>query len=164
MRPQEVSPPMPTRTAARYDEDFYSWTLEQAAALRRAAASRINLPEPLDFENLAEEIESLGASEPRELYSRYLVLLMHLLKWQYQPERRTPGWRATIRTQRHELARLLKTSPGLEPKRKAELVDAHERAREDAADETGLPEASFPETCPWTLDEVESMAFWPGKP
>jgi hypothetical protein len=103
--------PMPTRAAARYEDDFYSWTLEQAAALHRAASSRVNLPEPLDLANLAEEIESLGAFELREPYSRYLALLMHLLRWQHQPERRTPSWRATIRTQRHELARLLKTSP-----------------------------------------------------
>jgi hypothetical protein len=153
---------MPTRPAARYEDDFYSWTLEQAAALRRAAASRINLPEPVDFANLAEEVESLGASELRELYARYVVLLMHLLKWQHQRERRSPGWRATIRTQRHELAKLLKVSPGLRPKRTAELAEAYERAREDAADETGLPQERFPGMCPYTLEEVESPAFWPG--
>jgi hypothetical protein len=154
---------MSTRAAASYEADFYTWTLEQAAALRRAARSRVNLPEPVDFLNVAEEIESLGVSQLRELYSRYLVLLVHLLKWQHQAEKRSPSWRSTIRTQRHELAKLLKISPGLKAKRRAELDEAYERARADAADETGLPLEQFPEACPWTLDEVESAAFWPGE-
>jgi hypothetical protein len=152
---------MPTRTAIRYEDDFYSWSQEQAAALRRAAAVRVNLPDPLDFANLAEEIESLGLEQLRELYSRYRVLLLHLLKWQYQPQRRTPSWRTTIRLQRDELARLLKLSPGLKPKRRAALLDAYTGAREDAADATRLPLGRFPEQCPYTLEEVEGGAFWP---
>jgi hypothetical protein len=154
---------MPIRSIA-YEDDFYTWTRRQAAALRQAAASRINLPEPLDFENLAEEIESLGASQLRELYSRYTVLVAHLLKWQYQPSKRTPSWRSTIRTQRYEIERLLRQSPGLKPKRKAELADAYRRGREDAADETGLAIEQFPVMCPYTPGQVESEEFWPGEP
>jgi hypothetical protein len=154
---------MPTRAAAGYDEDFYTWTRDQAAALRRAARSRANLPDPVDFLNVAEEIESLGASQLRELYSRYRVLLMHLLKWRYEPERQTPSWRITIRNQRDEIARLLKMSPGLKPKRRAQMLDAYTGARADAADETGLPLDQFPQACPWTLDEVECATFWPGE-
>jgi hypothetical protein len=105
----------------------------------------------------------LGASQFRELYSRYRVLLMHLLKWQYEPERQTPSWRITIRNQRDEIARLLKMSPGLKPRRRAQMLDAYSGARADAADETGLPLERFPQACPWTLDEVESPAFWPGE-
>jgi hypothetical protein len=154
---------MPTRTAT-YEEDFYSWTRHQAAALRRAAASRVNLPDPLDFENLAEEIESLGISQLRELHSRYLALLVHLLKWQHQPEKRTGSCRSTVRTQRHELARLMELSPGLKPKRRRELAAAYERARENAADEIGLPIDLFPAACPYALEEVTSDEFWPGEP
>lgn len=146
-------------TATRYDEDFYGWTQDQAAKLRRAAVSRVNLPDPVDFENLAEEIESLGASQLRELYSRYLVLLVHLLKWQYQPDKRTASWRSTVNTQRREIADLLGLSPGLRPKRPARLAKA--AAHEDAAEETGLPLASFPESCPYTLEQVEDRAWWP---
>lgn len=98
---------MPTRADARYEDDFYSWSREQAAALRRVAASRANLTEPVDLLNVAEEIESLGQSQFRELYSRYRVLLLHLLKWQHQPEQRSPIWRITIRNQRDELAELV---------------------------------------------------------
>jgi hypothetical protein len=154
---------MPTRTATRYEDDVYTWTVEQAAALRRAAASGVNLPEPIDLLNVAEEIESLGASQFRELYSRYRVLLMHLLKWQYEHERRSPSWRITIRNQRDEIKELLAQSPGLKPKRRGQLRKAYRGARADAADETGLPEATFPDSCPYTLDEVESGAFWPGE-
>ena len=111
---------MPARAAVRYEEDVYSWSREQAEALRRVAASRVNLPEPVDFLNIAEEIESLGISQLNELYSRYRVLLMHLLKWQFQPEKRSPSWRKTIRTQRDLIARLLRQSPGLKPTRRRE--------------------------------------------
>ena len=152
---------MPSRSAARYDDDVYTWSREQAEALRRAARSRVNLPDPIDFEHVAEEIESLGISQLRELHSRYVVLLAHLLKWQHQPERRSPSWRRTIRTQRHELAKLLSLSAGLKAKRAGELADAWPRAREDAADETGLPLERFPEVCPYGVDAVEDAAFWP---
>jgi hypothetical protein len=155
---------MPTRAATRYEDDVYTWCLEQAAALRRAARSRVSLPEPIDFENVAEEIESLGLSQLRELYSRYRVLLMHLLKWQYQSRKQTRSWRSTIITQRDELARLLEQNPGLKPKRKAELARAYRDARKAAAAETGLRLGGFPEACPYTLDEVEGEAFWPGEP
>lgn len=153
---------MSGRAAARYEDDAYTWSREQAAALRRAAASRTNLPEPVDFLNVAEEIESLGISQLNELYSRYRVLLMHLLKWQFQPERRSASWRKTIRTQRDLIGRLLRQSPGLRPKRQAELADAYAGAREDAADETDLAVERFPRACPYGLDEVESGSFWPG--
>ncbi len=152
---------MTRRATVPYEDDFFTWTREQAQALRKAAASRVDLPSPVDFANVAEEIESLGISQLRELYSRYRVLLAHLLKWQHQPDHRTPSWRTTIRTQRDEIARLLRLSPGLKPKRQAELDDAYPAAREDAADETGLALERFPERCPYALQEVEDAGFWP---
>jgi hypothetical protein len=153
---------MPTRTATRYEDDVYSWCLEQAAALRRAAHARVPLPEPIDFLNVAEEIESLGVSQLRELWSRYRVLLIHLLKWQHQPSGRTRDWRTTIRRERDEITELLAMSPGLEAKREAELAAAYDGARSIAAIETGLPERRFPEPCPYMLAQVESAAYWPG--
>lgn len=152
---------MPTRTATRYEDDVYTWSQEQARALRRAARTRLNLPEPVDFANVAEEIESLGIAQLHALYSRYVVLLMHLLKWQYQAERRSASWSATIRTQRREIGKLLRLSPGLKPRRPAELAEAYAAAREDAAAETGLPIERFPKTCPYTPEEVESSTWWP---
>lgn len=160
----ETGEPMPTRTATRYEDDTYTWAVEQAAALRRAARSRVNLPAPVDFLNVAEEIESLGVSQLRELRSRYIVLLAHLLKWQYQPQKRGPSWRATIRTQRREIADLLALSPGLRPKRQARLTDAYIAAREDAARQTRLSLDRFPEPCPYSLEEVERQGWFPGAP
>jgi hypothetical protein len=152
---------MQPRASRRYEQDFYGWTQDQAAKLRRAADSRVNLSDPIDLANLAEEIESLGASQLRELYSRYLMLLVHLLKWQHQPVKRTPSWRGTINTQRREIADLLSISPGLKPRRRARLAKAYQAAREDAAEETGLPVERFPEACPYALGQVESRTWWP---
>jgi hypothetical protein len=121
----------------------------------------VNLPEPVDLLNVAEEIESLGISQLNELYWHYRVLLMHLLEWQFQPDRRSPSWRKTIRTQRDLIARLLRNSPGLKPKRGAELADAYAGAREDAADDTGLPVERFPTACPYAPGRAEDPAFWP---
>jgi ribosomal protein L29 len=144
-----------------YEEDFYSWTQAQAAVLRRAAELRLNAPGDADWEHLAEEIEDMGISLERELYSRYRVLLLHLLKWRYQPAMRSSGWEGSIRVQRHEIARLLRKNPGLKPKRPGELEDAYEAARLAAAPETGLAGDIFPTMCPFTLEEVEHADFWP---
>lgn len=149
------------RAVAGYDEDFYAWCLEQARSLRRLAAAQPTLDEPLDLENLAEEIESLGKSQLRELGSRYRVLLLHLLKWRHQPDLRTPRWRSTIRTQRREIADLLAQSPSLRRRRAERIAAAYAAAREDAADETGLPLETFPETCPFTREQVEDPGFLP---
>jgi hypothetical protein len=147
-------------TALR-DTDFYAWSQEQAATLRRAAGYRLNDIPGLDWLNLAEEIESLGISLERELFSRYRILLMHLLKWRFEPARRGTSWERTIDNQRYEIARLLRKSPSLRRKRAAEFAEAYSPARKDAAFETGLPLDTFPAECPFTLDEVEDEAFWP---
>jgi hypothetical protein len=144
-----------------YDRDFYSWTLEQAKALRLAAGARINTPASLDWENLAEEIESLGKSQASELRSRYFQLLAHLLKWQFQPDRRSGSWRGTIGEQRLQLAVLLEDNPGLKPKRLPLFERAYADARKLASLETGLPLDGFPRHCPWTLAQATDEDFWP---
>ncbi|BCX18776.1 MAG: hypothetical protein KatS3mg117_2458 [Geminicoccaceae bacterium] len=144
-----------------YEQDFHRWCLDQAAALKKLAAMRANLAVPLDLENLAEEIESLGKSQRRELVSRYQVLLLHLLKWRHEPRRRSRSWRSTIATQRLEIARLLRQNPSLRARRVEELADAYEGARTLAAIETGSPLSTFPETCPFTLDQIEDPEFLP---
>lgn len=148
-------------TSAVYDTDFHAWTQQQAAALRKAARAKLNIPAPLDWENLAEEIGALGKSQESELESRYFRLLAHLLKWHHQPEQRSASWRGTIVEQRARLARLLRQSPSLRSRRDAFLHDAYADARELAAAETGLPVETFPARCPWSVDEAEDRAFWP---
>ena len=152
---------MSTRTAVRYEDDVYTWSQQQAAALRRAAQSRVNLPTRSTSRTSPRRSRAWVPPSCASFYSRYAVLLMHLLKWQYQPEKRTPSWGTTIRTQRRDIAKLLKTSPGLKPKRPAELAEAYAADREDASGETGLAIETFPIHCPWALHQVEDSRFWP---
>jgi uncharacterized protein DUF29 len=147
---------MRTNTAL-YDQDFYAWTQEQAARLREGALH------DLDVTNLAEEIESLGKSDRRALGSHLRNLVLHLLKWHWQPPGRYPGysWRASIRNARAEIAVLLEDSPRLRREVSGLLSRWYPLARLDASDETGLPLATFPEACPWTPEQVLDEAFWP---
>jgi hypothetical protein len=140
-----------------YEEDFYAWTQTTAALIREGKWH------DLDREAVAEEIESLGKSDWRELASRIAVLLRHLLKWRYQPERRQRGrsWRSTIWEQRSRLRRLLRQSPSLAPLVPLTLQEEYAEARQRAREETGLPLATFPPACPWTAEQVLDVDFWP---
>ena len=140
-----------------YDEDIIAWAREQARQLR---AGRFDL---LDIEHLAEEIEDVGRSEQRELASRMAVLLAHLLKWQYQPERRGASWQATISGRRERIRRRLEKTPSLQ----AVLsdpdwwADAWLDARIEAAKETGVEIQLFPAVCPWTVDQILGEGWLP---
>lgn len=138
-----------------YGEDFYAWTQAQAALLRKRKVS------DLDWENLAEEIESLGNRQRKEVRSRLRRLVQHLLKWHYQPTRRTPSWRRTIRTQRLEITDEVEGSGSLHAQLPTLLQQAYPGARRLAADDTGFPLATFPESCPWTLEQILDEDFWP---
>ena len=144
-----------------YDADFFSWALEQAAALRRAGEVRPNLPVALDWHNLAEEIESMGNEQAAKLRSSFRVLLTHLLKWRFQSEKRSPSWRRTIIRERINIEQHLIDNPGLKPRRQELLLSAYRLARKQAALETDLALGRFPETCPFSLDETCSDEFWP---
>lgn len=143
---------------AAYDEDFALWSAEQAALLR---AGRLD---GLDRENLAEEIESLGRSERREIESRLNVAIVHLLKWGFQSERRKSGWKASILEARKQLSRTLRDSPSLKAYPSAVVDEEYESARLKAADETGLPEDAFPVTCPFTIEQILDPEFLPDAP
>src|SRR5262249_40771816 len=115
----------------------------------------------LDYRNLAEEIESVGASEKREIRNRLRILCLHLLNWAYQPEYRSASWRGSIIDQRTELADVLKDSPSLlgYAQRGDWLAAAYQRGRDKAAQEAGL--LALPTTCPWTLEQVLDPDFLP---
>ena len=117
----------------------------------------------LDYENLAEEIESVGRSEKRELGHRLEVLLMHLLKWQYQPEGRREGhsWEDTIWEPRRQLVALLQDSPSLRHEVAPRLAQQYPAARRKAHRDTRLPDATFPVMCPWSVEQVLDEEFWP---
>jgi len=143
------------RNAAGYEEDFYAWTVEQSRLLRSGELSAI------DAVNIAEEIESMGRSDRRELKSRLIVLLMHLFKWHHQPAARSRGWSATIDEQRLQIEGVLAESPSLRLMLAAMWPEAYAIARARAIAETGLADAVFPEACPFSPDEVLSSAFLP---
>ena len=147
---------MPQATAL-YDTDFYTWTQTQAALLREGACTE------LDLANLAEEIESLGKRDHRALESRLEGLLMHLLKWRYQPQKRqtSRSWFRTIIEHRTRLARLLRDSPSLRRVIPEGLSEGYPRARLLASHETRLPLETFPVVCPWAVEQVLSDDFWP---
>jgi hypothetical protein len=137
-----------------YDKDVNAWAQEQARLLR---AGRFDL---LDVEHVAAEIEDVGKSEQRELANRMAVLLAHLLKWQYQAERRGASWEKTIKAQRKEIGYSLDESPSLRPKlhepRWLDMVWA--RAVAQAVNETGLD--CFPEQCPWVVEDEILAEGW----
>jgi hypothetical protein len=142
----------------KYETDFYAWTQHQARALRTDVLGE------LDREHLAEEIESLGIADEHAITRQLQRLLRHLLKWRYQPTHRTPGWRRTIRQARDAIGDRLERSPSLRDYPAQRLPLAYRRARRDAVDETGLPPATFPETCEWSIAQVLDEDFWPEAP
>ena len=142
-------------TAARYETDFYAWTKAQAALLREEELAELDLP------NLAEELEAMGRRKRRELTNRLRVLLMHLLKWQFQPDLRSRSWRNTINNQRDEIAALLEDSPSLKVEIEDCIAAAYPRARARAQEETGLLLPIFPENSPYRPDEVIDPNFFP---
>jgi hypothetical protein len=139
-----------------YDTDFHEWAETQAGLLRNRSANA------LDWDNLVEEIEALARSDRREIRNRLAVICQHLLKWEYQPERRSSGWRGSVREARRQITGLIEESPTLAPYPGTKLAAAYLHGREDAEAETGLPD--LPTTCPWTVEQVLDRAFWPGLP
>ena len=140
-----------------YDEDFYSWTQATAALIRQQKWHDV------DWKHVAEELEALGKRDRRELESRLATLMLHLLKWRFQPERRQRGrsWRRTILEQRRQLAALLADSPSLHRRVSDTLWQLYAHARQYAAAETGLPDETFPAVCPWTASQILDSEFWP---
>jgi hypothetical protein len=129
-----------------HDLDFYEWTQAQAKFLQ---LGQLDL---LDLQNLAEEIEDMGRSEKRTLESRMEVLIMHLLKWEFQPNLRSRSWELTIKEQRLRLQSLLDDSPSLKLHLIARLDRIYKLAVIAAERETGLN--SFPEICPFAIAQI----------
>jgi hypothetical protein len=140
--------------ATPYETDFYQWTQQQAALIRQGQFSE------LDTAHLIDEIEDMGASNRRALGSHVENILMHLLKWQYQPDRRSNSWKSSILKGRNAVDRLLEDSPSLAPQLPALVTAEYRRARKEAESETGLALATFPEQCPFTVDQITGD-FWP---
>ncbi len=138
-----------------YWQDFYSWLMTNAQLLRQGRLSEI------DVEHLAEELESMGRSEKRALISRLTILLVHLLKWQFQPARRSKSWRNTLTVQRSDVLDLLEDSPSLRYELEQHIEKAYEKAKLIAEDETGIEKAHFPQRCPYSFEQIVDQEFFP---
>ncbi|MEH2071765.1 MAG: DUF29 domain-containing protein [Nostoc sp.] len=136
-----------------YNRDFYLWIQTIVQQLKEHKFDE------LDIHNLIEEVESTGRSEKRELKSRFVVLLIHLIKWQYQPEKRSESWRSTISEQRICIELLLEDSPSLQPLIAEVFEDCYQKARLKASDETGIKLNFFPKESPFTLEETLNNYF-----
>ncbi|MGE3918522.1 MAG: DUF29 domain-containing protein [Hyphomicrobiaceae bacterium] len=146
-----------TKTRSLYDTDFYVWCNEQARLVRERRFDE------LDIENVAEELETMGRSDKRQIESRLEVLVTHLLKWKYQPGARKPGWMSTISEQRRRIARLIDESPSLKAYPKSVVLDLYTAARLEAS-ETGIDFTLFPEECPFTSDQILDLEYMPKQP
>jgi hypothetical protein len=138
-----------------YDEDFFAWTQHTAECLRRGRF------EEVDVEHAAEELEDMGKRDLKELNSRMQVLLMHLLKWKLQPDKRSPSWESTIVTQRLEIEALLQMSPSLRNRLTSELGRNYEGAVKRAVPESGLSGDHFPNKCPFSVKQALDEEFLP---
>ena len=135
-------------------DDFITWTEEQGRRLRARDGA-------IDWEAIAEEIEGMGRSETSAYKSALRLICHHLLKWVYQPERRSNSWRATITTARLRALDIEDDSPSLRARREEVFAQAYANARRIAADETGLPIATFPAEPQFGVDEALDEEFWP---
>jgi hypothetical protein len=140
---------------ADYEADFFAWTQEQARLLRDRDGRG------LDWENLAEEIDSMGRRDRRELESRLRLILHHLLKWRVQPGLRGRSWRDTLIEQRRQAEKLLKESPSLRPQLRALSDEAYPDAVRDAVRDTGLRAQTFPTDCPFTAEQILDQQYVP---
>ena len=144
---------------ALYDKDFYLWTIQNANLLREGRLTEI------DIENIAEELESMGRSEKRELLNRLAVLIAHLIKWKYRLSidgEISGSWDGTIIEQRRKLKRLLKENPSLQSLLNIEnLHDVYGDALAIVRKDTGRKSSLFPDKCPFTFEQILSDDFYP---
>jgi Domain of unknown function DUF29 len=141
--------------ATLYDRDYALWIETTIAQLRSRNVAEI------DWENVLEEFEDMGKRERRSLKSNFVILLQHLLKWEFQPENRSGSWKGSIIEHRQRIRDRLQESPSL----RSDLVEiisvAYPDAVERAANETGLAIEAFPIDCPYELDNILDAAFLP---
>jgi hypothetical protein len=145
----------PDQEAPTYEADFVRWLEHQAALLRQGRVHE------LDLENLAEEVDDIGRSQRRAVESELSIILIHLLKYQFQPLKRSRSWVDTLLEHRGRLARDVSASKSLRLHAEAELSDLYRLARKRAAVQTQLPLDNFPETIPYTLAQVLDEDFFP---
>jgi hypothetical protein len=141
--------------ASLYSTDYACWVEQTVELLRQGRLNEV------DLDILIEEVEDLGKSQRQALKSNLRVLLMHLLKWHYQPERQSNSWRSTIREHRNRIQDILEDSPSLRNVLAESLEQCYGQARLQAADETNLENQVFPELCPYACAQILNEDFLP---
>ena len=131
-----------------YEKDFFAWTQAQADALRRRSVN------DLDWDNLFEEVEGLGRQQRGGLHSHFVILLQHLLKWRFQPARRSRSWRLSIEEQRREIEALILDNPSLAPEMQGLFDRAYRVGRLRALRETRLSDEAIASANPFSLAEA----------
>lgn len=142
-------------TPSLYEVDLYAWSQQQVALLQAEEWDKI------DWRHITEEIDALGASQRNELRSRLKVLILHLLKWHFQPERQSKSWLASIDEQRSSIEDLLEDNPSLRRLLEESVTIAYPRAVRDALKQTGLSRPTFPAACPYTVAQILDDDFHP---
>ncbi|MCL1474235.1 DUF29 domain-containing protein [Argonema antarcticum] len=138
-----------------YETDYLQWIETNVEKLRNQDYANV------DWTHLIEEIEDMGRSERRSLESNLIVVLLHLLKWQYQPEERSGSWEGSIIEHRRRVKKALKESPSLRPYLDSIFAECYAEAVKQAKAETGLALETFPTECPYELTEVTDDGFLP---
>jgi hypothetical protein len=138
-----------------YESDYLQWIQTNLQNLRNKDYERV------DWENLFEEIEDMGRSERRALESNLIIVLLHLLKWQYQPEKRTGSWERSIIEHRRRLRKALKESPSLKSYLTNILEESYSESVKQAKAETKLPLDTFSKECPYDLISILGDEFLP---
>ncbi len=141
-----------------YQQDFFAWTKQQINYLQNQQWNQ------LDLAHLIEEIETLGKQQRQELRNRLSILIGHLLKWEYQPQKRSHSWLATVRVQRIDIQELIDDNHSLKPYLEEALTQAYIKGLLLAVSETNLPDRTFPKNCPYSLTEILSDRIYPGQP
>lgn len=149
--------------ATEYERDFDAWIQQHITLLKQGRVNEI------DVEHLIEELEDMGKSNRRELVNRLIPLIAHLLKWEYQYKQLqdrwgsfTGGsWRGTITEQRTKITLLFKQNPSLKSHLQNAILEAYPNALDITLDETDLPKSTFPESCPYTIEQLLDRKFYP---
>jgi len=149
--------------ALEYERDFDAWIQQHIALLKQGRVNEI------DVKHLIEELEDMGKNHRRELANRFIPLIAHLLKWEYQYSQLqdrwgsfTGGsWKGTITVQRTKIAKLLKQNPSLSSELQNAMSEAYPDAIKTAINETNLPKSTFPESCPYTIEQLLDEDFYP---
>lgn len=142
-----------THASNLYNRDFYLWIKETAKLLHQGNFTQVNV------ENLIEEIEDMGKSQKQAVRSHLIVVLMHLLNYKYQPQKRSGSWKSTIREHRRRLREAFEDSPSLQNYFAQVIEQCYQNARKQAADETELPLTTFPNESPFTFEQILDEDF-----